>query len=130
MNNIKEYRRHFREILPRLLEVDFLTVPKRLVFKQIDKERFEIFKQLPYYMSDGIMLLNKSFPQYELMRNFMIVLWAADRETLLQAYKETQEKYGNIGWEDVCNETDEKKQEQMIFNLLIPDVMWCKDMKK
>lgn len=126
----KTYQKYFIEILPKLFEVDFTKCPCRLIFESIPKEKFEIFKRLPYYYDNGVMLINKSAPiHYKSMQGFLIALWSDDDSGIIETQKQLVKKYGNITWEDAARETDGKIQRDMILNILSCEIVKCKNLK-
>lgn len=129
-NNPKEYQKYFTEISPKLLEVDFKKCPSRLIFEHITKEKLEIFKRLPYYYSDGVMLINKSASPHRTVQGLLIALWSDNDEGIIQTHQQLVEKYGNVTWDDAAKEQDETIKRDMVLNILSCDILECKGLKK
>lgn len=128
MYSIYKYAEFFELLSPQILACNFKETPRDMIFTEIIDSDYEIFKQRPYYLveADGVILINIGFPQYNLLKTVMLGMWDSDTDLLVTAYTEEKARYKNLTWATLAKETDDTEALNKLVWLLIPDIIWAK----
>ncbi len=126
---MREFQNAYHKWSASVNSFDYRKTPKVLKKMYLKDEDFKIFLQLPYSRTDdGIILINESSPEWELLKDFLVALDRLPDSLLLDIYKmECRRNTGDIENMDDCD-NDEKKR-RILFKVL-PEIVWAHSNRK
>lgn len=129
LNDVKQFQKAYHKWSQSVESFDFRKTPKAFKKQYLNDEEFKVYLQLPYSRTDyGLILVNESLPEWELLKDFLVALDSVPDSLLLDIYKmECRRNTGDIENMDDCD-NDEKKR-RILFKLL-PEIIWAHSNKK
>lgn len=106
--------------------VDFRLTPKEvLTTYNVDDDTFQLFVSLPYSRDNtGKILVNESFPDWELLKDLLLALDRLPDSLLVDIYRMDKGRYTQEDLDNLEGDTTDEMLRKTLYRL-IPEIIWA-----
>ncbi len=125
-STINQINKHYHQYSDTVHGIDFYKIPKELKnMYGVSAQDFADYIQLPYFRTnEGKILVNESYPDWELMRDLLLALDRLPDSLLLDICKMDANRWTEGELNNLEGDTVDEMLRKVLYRL-IPEIMWA-----